>query len=293
MYKCKYCNKEFNKSQSLAAHISHCKLNPNYNEEIDKLRQNKGASKGANKRKETSLLNKKERILICKHCCKEYKLNLTDKEFENEKYSKFCSRSCANSRQHSEETKLKISKSLIKKDNIHICKVCKKQYKYVRRTDTTQCFCSHECLKYFKTHFKEFLSEEAKQSLHNFGVNNVLKLGDLKRSKNEIEFYKLCESYFNNVEHNKPIFNGWDADVIIHDIKYTILWNGKWHYEQITKSHSVKQVQNRDKIKIEEIKKYGYIPYIIKDMGGYNLNFVKKEFNKFIQNIHGGSLAQD
>ena len=37
MYKCKYCNKEFNKLQSLAAHMSHCKLNPNYNEKIDNM----------------------------------------------------------------------------------------------------------------------------------------------------------------------------------------------------------------------------------------------------------------
>ena len=31
--------------------------------------------------------------------------------------------------------------------------------------------------------------------------------------------------------------------------------------------HSFKMVQNRDKIKIHEIEKFGYIPYVIKDMG--------------------------
>lgn len=64
-----------------------------------------------------------------------------------------------------------------------------------------------------------------------------------------------------------------------------MLWNGKWHYEKITKNHSVKQVQNRDKIKIEEIKKAGYIPYIIKDTGKYNTNKVIDEFNLLLENV--------
>ena len=77
------------------------------------------------------------------------------------------------------------------------------------------------------------------------------------------------------------MFNGWDADIILPDLKIAVLWNGKWHYEKITKKHSVKQVQNRDKIKIQEIIQTGYKPYIIKDMGKYKVNFVKDEFEKF------------
>lgn len=64
-----------------------------------------------------------------------------------------------------------------------------------------------------------------------------------------------------------------------------MLWNGPWHYKKITKNHSVKQVQNRDKIKIEEIKKAGYIPYIIKDNGKYNTNKVENEFNLLLENV--------
>lgn len=37
---------------------------------------------------------------------------------------------------------------------------------------------------------------------------------------------------------------------------------------------------NRDKIKINEIIKCGYKPYIIKDLGKYNRVFVEEEFNK-------------
>ena len=110
---------------------------------------------------------------------------------------------------------------------------------------------------------------------------------DVRRSKNEIEFCKLCESKFDLVRHNESIFNGWDADILIYDIKLAILWNGKWHYEKITKQHSVEQVQNRDKIKIKEIQKHNWTPYIIKDMGKYNLSFVRQEFDKLLKYIAG------
>lgn len=101
-----------------------------------------------------------------------------------------------------------------------------------------------------------------------------------KRSKNEIYFGNLCKTMFNNVEFNIPFFNGWDADVILHDIKLAILWNGPWHYKQIKKGHSLTQVQNRDRIKHREIINNGYIPYVIKDNGKYSKKFVNNEFNK-------------
>ena len=113
-----------------------------------------------------------------------------------------------------------------------------------------------------------------------------MKRSEEKRSKNEKYFCSLCENYFEHVEHNTPIFNNWDADIIIHDIKVAVLWNGPWHYRKITKAHSVLQVQTRDKIKIEEIEKAGYIPYIIKDDGKYNQKFVENEFQKFLNNFN-------
>lgn len=101
---------------------------------------------------------------------------------------------------------------------------------------------------------------------------------------------KLCEEYFNNVKHNECIFNGWDADIIIEDIKFAVLWNGPWHYKQITKSHSVKQIQNRDKIKINEIKECGWTPYIIKDMGKANKKFVKEKFDEFLKYLKENTI---
>ena len=79
------------------------------------------------------------------------------------------------------------------------------------------------------------------------------------------------------------MFNGWDADVIIPSIKVAVMWNGVWHYKKITEAHSVKQVQNRDRIKIKEIIKAGFTPYVIKDRGKHNPEFVNQEFDKFIK----------
>ena len=38
------------------------------------------------------------------------------------------------------------------------------------------------------------------------------------------------------------MFNGWDADIILPDYKIAILYNGKWHYEEISKQVSLIQI---------------------------------------------------
>lgn len=95
-------------------------------------------------------------------------------------------------------------------------------------------------------------------------VGKALAARQIKRSKDEIDLYNLCKEHFNHVDNNIPLFNGWDADSIIHDIKLAILWNGPWHYKDMPGlKHSLKQVQNRDKIK--EIQKAGWEYMIFED----------------------------
>jgi hypothetical protein len=118
------------------------------------------------------------------------------------------------------------------------------------------------------------------------GIKNGEKGGKIsatrqsRRSKNEVYFSELCASRF-EITTNEPFFDGWDADVIIHSEKVAILWNGQWHYKQISKTQSLNQVQARDKVKTAIIEKYGYVPYVIKDMGKYNKKFVEQEFETF------------
>ena len=95
-------------------------------------------------------------------------------------------------------------------------------------------------------------------------------------------FASLCAEKFDGVITNERMFEGWDADVIIPSIKVAILWNGPWHYKQISKTSSLLQIQNRDKLKLAAIFRSGYVAHVIKDMGKHNPEFVKIEFEKFV-----------
>ncbi len=203
------------------------------------------------KNRENGFLARKEKLKI-KTCSK------CGKVFLN-KNKKFCSRICFGI------GKPKIKKLRVKKINNRFCRRCNKEF-FLKGRQSSK-YCSVECRK-------EILSISGRKS--------VVLQAETRRSLNEKYFFDLCFKKFSNVENNKQIFNGWDADIIIHDLKVAILWNGKWHYQKIKKDHSVKQVQNRDKIKQEEIIKFGYKCYIIKDMGKYNRKFVEKEFQKFL-----------
>jgi hypothetical protein len=188
---------------------------------------------------------------------------------------RFCSQKCArgfSSREKRQEINKKVSGTLKQYYKINpkpkyekplckeICAIC--GIEFVAKCGTI--LCSRSCL--------------ARAG----GRKSAEIQAEKRRSKNEQSFAELCMQYFNEVFTNKIIFNGWDADIIIEDHKIAVLWNGKWHYEKVTDKHSVKQVQNRDKIKIREIEKAGYVPYIIKDMGRENECKVEKEFTKFI-----------
>lgn len=253
-YKCKFCEQEFvfEKKQQAGAHVTNCSMNPNKKEIIKKILKTKNQIKN-------------EKILNCEKCGKEYKINITEHIFSKGDYPKHCSYTCSNIRERSEEVKMKISVTLKNKpprpkkeikNVIRFCTNCKKPFDC--KENSTRKFCNYKCAG-------------------SFGGKNS-KQG--KRSKNEILLFELCKNEYNNVLSNENMFNGWDADIVINDYKLAIMWNGVWHYKKVTKSHSLKQVKNRDELKIKEIKKMGYKPYIIKDMGQHDPEFVKKEFEK-------------
>lgn len=282
------CGKEFDNLQKFNGHKSHCQIHylhkygndQKYAEQkkLEKYYLSQGPKEISNKSKK---LREDSRLKweMEKHTCERCGKVMTEKFGSG----RFCSRNCANKRVQSNRTKTKISikiklHSVLKhqhtKDNYDsnpkYCKYCAQKIPYERRYYST---CSKEC----SINYCKILNK--KRSIKGVLANN-------KRSKNEVYFYELCEQTFSNVRHNEPIFNGWDADIIIDDIHYAILWNGPWHYKQITKNHSVKQVQNRDNIKIKEIQNYGYIPYIIKDNGSYNKDFVESQFKLFLKEIN-------
>ena len=190
----------------------------------------------------------------CIVCNKEFKPKYSNK--------KMCSRECYRNYKHP----VKLSPVT--------CFVCNKEF---QPKNSKVKICSSKC---HKNHQE---TDEYKEKLKNNGRigGRISASNQSKRSKNEIYFSELCSNYF-EITTNEPFFEGWDADVIIHSEKVAILWNGIWHYRQISKTQSLKQVQARDKVKTSIIEKMGYTPYVIKDMGKHNKKFVEQEFEIFL-----------
>lgn len=188
--------------------------------------------------------------------------------------SKYCSKQCMLACGRTETSKDRIKAGLAKfhKNKKHIaktyeaiCCVCNIQFK----SKTPRKTCSQSCLK---------------QRAVEAGKKSAYSQKEIRRSKNEILFAELCIEYFGHkdVLTNERIFNGWDADVIIISKKIAILWNGIWHYDAAL-NKTIKQTQNRDKIKINEIKSVGFVPYIVKDLGKQNELFVHQQFHIFCE----------
>lgn len=266
---CPFCKEIFENARKKGIHQRLCKLNPEHDKIIDNLR------KGFRKINESHRLERKTYKCKCLKCQKEYFVVCTENDYNKGKYKKYCCRSCANSRVVTEEQKQRVHNKLTKEKPEIYCKNC--GIKISNRSKSGYC---NKCNNKFRK-----INNETREKLRQAGLHSCEVQSEIRRSKNEIAFYELCKNHFCNVKHNEPLFNGWDADIIIEDLKIAILWNGIWHYKKIKNKHSLEQVQSRDKIKIEEIKKCGYIPYIIKDLGKYNLEKVNTEFKNFLDYI--------
>ena len=103
--------------------------------------------------------HKKEFKQICPKCGKEFIVTGTQREFDKGKLRRFCSRACANTRIHSDETKQKTSRSISKYYATHeypegfyeplktyYCKQCCKPFKMKDERDTNgRQYCSSKC----------------------------------------------------------------------------------------------------------------------------------------------------
>ena len=283
IYACE-CGRIFDKPNSFNGHKSKCHVHLEQTGKLaKKLEQDRITNKKISITMNELYANQKEEKLT-KWIAEQHQCERCGKVM-TEYYGsgRFCSRSCANSNPQSTLTRELISVGVqhvatelgqdrhqrcVEKyeSNPVYCVSCGKRLSYERREKKT---CGDEaCIKV---------------RLRAGGIKGIQTQGDARRSKNEILFAELCQSHFSKVETNVPLFDGWDADVIIHDYKLAILWNGSWHFDKLTEKHSVLQVQTRDKLKIQAIKDYGYTPYIIEDHGGFNKNFVKEQFNTLLQ----------
>lgn len=185
----------------------------------------------------------------CKNCNKTLRYQ--------SKRNNFCSISCSNShRIVKEETKEKIRKSRIlsseKKPQIYdSCVVCSKHC-IVKKRKYHVCD-NKDCKDYVRKISGSVGGRKSSASQN-------------RRSRDEVKLYNLLKNHYSSITCNDPIANGWDADILLHDHKIAILWNGPWHYKEMGfRNHSLKQVVNRDCIKIEEFEKIGWSVLIFED----------------------------
>ena len=240
MYKCKYCGKEFEKVSQIGGHTSMCKLNPNCKESIKTRRElltqaSINACKIKFNEKHGQL---KEFKVNCKKCGKEFIVKEFENDFPTKEYY-FCSRSCANSRNHTFETKQKISdglhnseryknsvnKKLEKYDAIEIdgkIKYRKKKKYFTGSKELDEKYPeigSHQSPKWFKklipfgfnynTVYTENIIEEflkVKNLLYIEYVENCLSPADIYVKYN-------CKEYINHSEVLLHIFRNWNFPI--------------------------------------------------------------------------------
>lgn len=210
--------------------------------------------------------------------CTQCQVNLS----YNKRKNKFCSRSCSvsyNNRKRTITTAQREQVSLKLKGRTRIERIIKQcmscSVTFEVPCNSKRKYCTSRC----------YVSSEKGRQLASLGGRIGCAMTG-RRSKNEKYFAELCKLHLPyDILENERMFNGWDADVIIPELRIAILWNGNWHRQKITKKHSPLQVQNRDRIKIKEILLKNYKPYVIEDYGKHNPPFVKKEFEKFMEYI--------
>lgn len=131
--------------------------------------------------------------------------------------------------------------------------------------------CSLECTKQLQkklgsTTLKQLHLDKTRMSEISSKGGRASAAIQVRRSKDEIKLFELCRTSFANVESNKVIADGWDADIVIEEFKLAILWNGPWHYKEMKhKNHSLAQVQQRDSIKKQVLSNNGYTVLIFED----------------------------
>lgn len=277
MIECPLCKRQFKTIQALRSH------------ERKHDRQN--------------LKTRKEGFL-CKHCGKIFYKDWRKriKKTAMSEIPQFCSRSCANSRTRTEEDKEKIARKLMLKNLKEkgfavnestptsklkqLSSQCSKKT-YERWVKKEKYICSVCGEEYENTPQKEVKKKHKgwcpRCAIAATARQNASTRYEMKTSKAERAFRNLCIKEGWKVLHNIPIFNGYDADVILPEYKIAVHWNGPWHYGMIKSynGYSYEKIHNRDIRKYKEIEKFGYTNYIIKDLSKFSMDYVIKEFEIF------------
>ena len=204
-YICKYCGEKFVGTRGgFSNHLRFCKMNPN-------------EYPTKQKHKETKQQRNIYR-LKCKLCGKEYELELTESQYNKGNFTKFCSRSCANTRKYTETQKQHIKEGRQKYLEKHPPKI-KEKYYHCGSKELNEKYPEIGCRQSKKWFNKlipfgfditslgsERIIEEfykCKELLYNEYIINKLSPADIYKKYN-------CSKYINHSETLLHIFKDWE-----------------------------------------------------------------------------------
>ena len=233
---CKYCNGIFENIEGriFSNHVKYCKSNPEYFA-LNKIRSKKLSEKSQ------EFQNKKfgeitQFTVNCSHCGKIFVINERKSKFvKDRKY--FCSRGCANTRVHSQETKCKIRHGIEafllttnkrrKKDLSLYCMYCKKDF-IAKKISQKFCCISHAVKhreerrfesfsdykkdKYLKTQYRlkcafkfslnDYPDEFDFDLIRKYGWYKAKNRGNNLNGVSRDHLYSICEAYVNKIDVN-------------------------------------------------------------------------------------------
>lgn len=247
--KCRYCNNKivFSHWREFACHCASCKSNPNvvakYKKAVDTLRKKLYA----------------EYNFVCPKCDKPFKLSITKNRFLKKDYRKFCSRSCANSKAFTEETKNKI-RSKLTKIRLIKCLNCNKETKINQyRSNRVQMFCSVRCAAQYRS--KKYLinisakKRYTKECKFNFNVwdypeefdlNSIYKYGWYKAKNKGDNVNGISRDHMISINYGYS--NNIDSKIMSHPANCRLLRH-KQNVSKLDKcSITVNELQERIKI---------------------------------------------
>ena len=262
------CGKIFTNPQSFNGHKSHCKEHLGEEKYNKNLKDNTDRLVASSKKRSLDLIREKQekynQWLSEQHKCEKCGKVITEKYGSG----RFCSKSCANSRQHSEETKNKMSiankgkipynKNKILSKTIYYCSICGKQLRRKTKTGFCQdCLNNSDVGKQYRADIGKVIQEKLIASGKHIGwqSRNILSYPE-----------KFWISVLNNnnipFQPNYPIkqkdnVNYYFLDFYIekNDKKIDLEIDGKQHKYEDRIWHDI--------IRDEYIKSLGYIIYRI------------------------------
>lgn len=183
-----------------------------------------------------------------------------------------------------------VCNKLIKNSHDLVCRQCHEDNLALKLTSCT--VCGEKVKRYNRRTCSSVCLHTARmRSGTRGGLASVKKMNGARRSKDEVQLFKLCSEEYSNITANDTsITNGWDADILLHDYKIAVMWNGPWHYRDMPglKNHSLSQVQNRDRIKIKEFNSVGWKVLVFEDRH-YTPQTAFESIKKTINGVTGGS----